>query len=246
MNLFEQPEDPTFPPLFYGEETEAGVDPFERAIARAVSGVDAGLVTWSVEPHQLRAAMVLTPETALEDAMAMVLATSLGFGDALGSLAPPEVGVHFDWPGSLRVNGARCGTIRAAASCADPAQEPDWLVLGLSVPMFSIADIGEPGSIPDLTTLSEEGCGEVSLHRLAESWVKHALVWINRWMADGLAPLHTDWRSRAYSMGEEISLTLGGKALSGTFVGLDEKAGLLLRVGDTTTLHPLSKMLETP
>lgn len=244
MNEFELDEAPTFPPLFRNEAASEGVDPFTKAISTAIIGVDPGLIIHRLEPHRLRAAIILAPESSLEDAMGMVFAASLGFADALGTLAPPEVGVHFDWPGQLRINGAKCGRIHAAASGGAPDDEPDWLVVGLDLPIFPIEDAGEPGEIPDSTTLTEEGCGEVSPTRLLENWARHILVWMNTWSDDGLAPLHADWRSRAYSLGKEITVTLQGEDHSGTFVGLDEKGGLLLRVGDKTTLHPLTKMLE--
>ena len=163
MNDLElEPTEPSFPPLFRGEQAGAGVDPFTKAISASITGVDPGLVVYNVEPHRLRAAMVLTPEATLEDSMAMVFAASLGFADALGALAPPEVGVHMDWPATMRVNAAKCGKIQAAASDTPVDQEPDWLVIGLDLPIFPIADTVEPGEVPDNTTLTEEGCGEVS------------------------------------------------------------------------------------
>ena len=235
---------PSFPPLFHGEAASPGTDPFAKAIAAAIIGTDPGLIVHQLEPERLRAAIVLAPEAPLEDAMAMVFAAALGFADALGALAPPEVGVHTDWPGGLRVNGARCGQIHAAASDPAPDREPDWLVIGLDLPIFPTEGADEPGRTPDVTTLIEEGCAEVAPTELLEAWSRHMLVWINRWLADGIAPLHADWRARAYSMGEEITVTVQGDTHAGTFVGLDDKGGLLLRDGDRTRALPLSAMLE--
>lgn len=244
MTELDHIEPPVFPPLLRGEEAGAGIDPFTKATSAAIIGVDPGLVVYQVEPHRVRAAMVLAPEAPLKDAMAMAFAASLGFGDALGALAPPEVGVHFDWPATLRVNGAKCGAIHVAASTTDPEAEPDWLVVGFDLPIFAIADVGEPGTIPDATTLMEEGCSEVEPNHLVESWTRHTLVWINSWLADGMAPLHVDWRSRAYNMGDEITVEINNTSHTGTFVGIDEKGGLLLRTNDETTLYPLTTMLE--
>lgn len=235
---------PSFPPLFRGETAKGGVDPFAKAISAAIVGTDPGLIIHQLEPERFRAAVILAPEAPLEDAMAMVFAAALGFADALGALAPPEVGVHLDWPGGLRVNGAKCGTLRAAASEAVPDKEPDWLVIGLDLPIFPEDAAVEPGQTPETTSLVEEGCAQVAPTRLLESWSRHMLVWINRWLDDGMPPLHADWRARAMSIGDEVSLTLQGKAHSGTFVGLDEKGGMLLRRAEATTLLPLSLMLE--
>ena len=91
-------DDPVFPPLLSGEAVPHGTDPFTKAIAAATVGSDPGVIYHDAHPHALEAAIILAPEAPLEDAMAMVLVAAIGLADALGALAPPEVGVHFLWP----------------------------------------------------------------------------------------------------------------------------------------------------
>ncbi len=237
MNLI----DLTFPPLFRGETARVGVDPFAQAISTAALGCNPGLIVHNEGGDTMIAALVLAPDAPLEDAMAMVFAAALGFSDALGALAPPEVGVHFDWPAVIRINGAKAGRIRAAASTGDPAATPDWLVVGFEL-VLTLPDGQEPGAEPEQTALFEEGCAEVDPYRLLESWSKHTLVWINEWLDGGAGKLHADWRARAFAMGEDA--TVFGE--SGVFLGLDEKCGVLLRQGDETRLIPLTDMLEHP
>ena len=233
--------DISFPPLFRGEAARPGVDPFAQAVSTAALGCDPGLIVHNEGGETMTAALVLAPDAPLEDAMGMVFAASLGFSDALGALAPPEVGVHFDWPATIRINGAKSGRIRAAAATRDPAATPDWLVVGFEL-AITLPDGAEPGADPEVTALHEEGCAEVDPYRLLESWSKHTLVWINHWLEGGLAKLHADWRARAFAIGEDV--TFDGEA--GTFLGLDEKGGMLLRQGDQTRLMSLSTMLEGP
>lgn len=233
--------DLSFPPLFRGETAPPGVDPFAQAISTAALGCDPGLIVHNEGGDQMIAALVLAPDAPLGDAMAMTFAAALGFSDALGALAPPEVGVHFDWPSAIRINGAKAGRIRAAASTKDQAKTPDWLIVGFELAL-RLTDGQEPGAEPDQTALFEEGCSEVDPYRLLESWSKHTLVWINEWLDGGNRKLHADWRARAYAMGEEVT------ALSetGVFMGLDEACGMLLRQGGETKLIPLTDMLEHP
>ncbi|MEM7211701.1 MAG: DUF4444 domain-containing protein, partial [Pseudomonadota bacterium] len=183
---------------------------------------------------------VLAPDAPLEDAMGMVFATGLGFSDALGALAPPEVAIHLQWPDQIRVNGALCGRVRAAAATSDPEVQPDWLVVGIEIAIRLPAGT-EPGADPDRTALHEEGCVEVDPYQLLESWSKHTLLWINYWLDEGMRRLHADWRGKAHGIGEVVSIG----EMSGTFVGLDDKGGMLLRDGEDTRLIPLSHMLET-
>ncbi len=234
---------PVFPPLFHGRPAAAGTDPFAKACAQAALGCDAGLIVYDMAADRLAAAIVFAPEVPLEDAMAMLPACGVGFQNALGSLAPPEVGVHLTWDGGILVNGAACGRLRVAASASDPAAEPDWLVVGLEVPLIP-EDADAPGATPERTSLFEEGCVDVSPARLLESWSRHTLVWINRWSGEGAQPLHEEWRGLVRDIGEDVELDHRGERLGGTFVGTDERFGMLLRNGGGTRLLPLSGLLD--
>ncbi|WP_299829663.1 biotin/lipoate--protein ligase family protein [uncultured Roseobacter sp.] len=226
-----------FPPLFSGLVT-AGADPFPVACEEAIKGCDAGLVTYDIAPDRLRAAIVFAPEISLRDAMVMLPVCGVGFQNAFGALAPPEVSVHLDWDGGLRLNGARCGTLQAAAAPGDPDSAPDWLVIGLDLTLWS--DQEETGTTPDVTSLNAEGCSEVDPMELLEAWVRHTLVWINRWDDEGVKPVHTEWTGLAHGIGKEI--TLQGK--TGTFRGIDETFGLLLQQDAGSTIIPLTSTLR--
>ncbi len=229
---------PSFPPLFSGLSVEGQIEPFGKACAEAMRGCDAGLVVYNLGANSLRAAIVFAPDVALADAMAMLPLCGVGFQNALGALAPPEVAVHLDWNGGIRINGASCGKLQVAASDSDPNAEPNWLVIGLELPLWPESD--DPGTTPDQTALYAEGCADVSAVDLLEAWVKHSLVGINTWLEAGVAPLHKDWRGLAHGIGEDI--TMGD--ISGTFLGVDERFGMLVRDAETTHLFPLTKLLE--
>ena len=231
--------DPTFPPLMSGQAVTGTTDPFEKACAMAALGCDAGVIVHNVTANRLLAAIVTAPEVPLEDAMAMLPTCGVGFQNALGALAPPEVAVHLEWSGGIRVNGASCGTMRVAAGGTDPAQEPDWLVVGLDLPLMQTTE--RPGDTPDQTALYDEGCADVDATALLESWARHTLVWITRWETDGSAPLHAEWRGLADGIGEVVTQN----GISGTWLGVDERFGMLIRDDDTTHLIPLSSILET-
>jgi BirA family biotin operon repressor/biotin-[acetyl-CoA-carboxylase] ligase len=229
---------PSFPPLFSGLAVEGQVDPFDKACAEAARGCDAGLVVHDLGANLLRAALVFAPDVELVDAMAMLPLCGVGFQNALGALGPPEVAVHLEWAGGLRINGASCGTLRVAASSSNPKAEPDWMVIGLELPLWPETDT--PGDIPEQTALYAEGCADVNAMELLESWVKHTLVGINTWTEDGVKTLHKDWRGLSHGIGEDITMN----EISGTFLGVDEQFGMLIRAADTTHLVPLTYLLE--
>jgi len=242
-NIFEAPLPASFPPLFNGEAVSGSTDPFAKACAQAMIGCDAGLLVHSITPDRIRAAIVFAPETPLETAMSVFVACGVGFQNAMGALAPPEVGVHLGWQGEVYVNGGVAGRLRVAASGADPLEVPDWLVVGLEIDLMPLAE-DESGNHLTQTSLMMEGCGEVSPIRLLEAWSRHTLVWINTMETGGQNALHEIWRGLAESMGEDISITVNGETLTGTFVGVDEYFGMLLRSDEETRLFPLSSCLE--
>ncbi|WP_187428881.1 hypothetical protein ROLI_016640 [Roseobacter fucihabitans] len=231
---------PAFPPLFQGLAT-AGADPFAAACSEARAGCDAGLVTYDITLDRLQAAIVFAPEVPLRDAMVMLPLCGIGFQNALGALAPPEVSVHLEWQGNIRVNGAVCGAMQVAASPQEPEQEPDWLVVGLTLELWSAGQ--DKGDTPDKTTLYDEGCSEVDAVHLLEAWVRHSLVWLNRWDEDGVRPIHIEWTGLAHGKGDTLSFG----AQSGTYIGVDETFGLLLQQDAQTVMIPITQTLtEAP
>jgi biotin-(acetyl-CoA carboxylase) ligase len=230
--------EPVFPPLMSGLAVTGAMEAFDTACAKAAMGCDAGLVVYNLGADLMQAALVLAPEVPLAKAMAMLPLCAVGFQNALGALAPPEVAVHLGWDGALYLNGARCGGLRVAASHTDPEAQPDWLVIGLTLPLWPPSE--ETGQTPDATALYAEGCAEVDAGNLLEAWARHTLNWINRWEDEGPRSLHAEWRGLAHGLGEER--TQGD--LFGSFLGVDEDFGMLLRQGDTTQLIPLTTLLE--
>lgn len=226
---------PVFPPLLTGHPVQGGEDPFERAQAMAALGCDAGAVVYNIQADYLRVAIVFAPEVPLRDAMAMLPLCAVGFQNALGALAPPEVAVHLEWDGVICVNGAKCGVFRVSASGENAEEEPDWLIVGWELALMQTSTA--PGETPDVTALYDEGCAEVSATQLVESWSRHMLTWLNRWQEDGNAPLHAEWMGLLRGVGEP-------RVDGGVFLGADERFGMLIRDGVNTRLRPLTELLE--
>ncbi|MEY8117218.1 DUF4444 domain-containing protein [Falsihalocynthiibacter sp. BN13B15] len=230
---------PVFPPLFSGLDAK-GTCPFVLACDEASNVCDAGLVTYDLAYDRLRAAIVFAPEVPLRDAACMLPLCGVGFQNALGALAPPEVGVHLGWGGEIYLNGGLCGKLSIAASSRDPNALPDWLVIGISLDLWPPSD--DTGLTPDATALYAEGCGEVDAVTLLEAWVRHTLVEINTWADDGPARLHRNWLGLAQGLDTDMTIS----EHRGTFIGIDENLGLLLKTEGETRLFPLTDLLTEP
>jgi BirA family transcriptional regulator, biotin operon repressor / biotin---[acetyl-CoA-carboxylase] ligase len=183
------------PPAFRLVAVERGVDAFERARDRAPQGLDDGTVYWTDRADQLRLAVVLEPEAPRGTTLQAVHVLTVAAGDALGALLPPQMPLAFAWPGGLLLDGAQLGRVRAAvAPVVDPRAVPPWLVLGLRIDIGPYP--GEPGEVPDRTTLADAGAPEITSGALAEAVSRHFLAWTRRWQEEGFAPVRASWNAR--------------------------------------------------
>ncbi len=228
----------SFPPLLTGRAV-AG-DPFAAAIQAAQDGCDAGLVLYDPVSPDLQAALVLAPEVALAEAAVMLPLAGVALQNAVGSVAPPEVALQLGWSGKVHVNGAKAGQLRMVAPKGDRNSPPDWMVIGLSLRFVS--DDIDGGQNPDETALHAEGCGDLMPLDVLESWSRHLLTQLHIWEQDGIAPLHREYSGLVFGMGDAIDQS----GHSGTFLGLDEQLGMLVKTGEGTRLVPLTDLLETP
>ena len=240
-------EAPTFPPLLRGVEVKSGVDPFGKAVSDAGRGVaEVGDLYWSPDGETLCGAIVFAPDEPLADAVPIIFAVANGLNDCIGALAPPEVGVQHVWPDGIKVNGAWCGALQMEASTRDPAAVPEWLIVGVSLSIKWDANNASPGEAPDLTALSEEGCGHLSAVRLLESWSRHTLTWVNRWEDGELRAITDGWLNRAEGRGQTVAFEHNGVTQRGTFLGLDEGGGMILKTESGNDALPLLPMLDAP
>ena len=230
MNDTPRPLD--FPPLLSGEKVTG--DPLQAAIAAAARDVEPGLIHYAEDPATFRVALTLAPEQALRDALPVTFAAALGAYDAIGALTPPEVACHVTWPGSIKINGATCGHLRAAAATDDPDAEPDWLIVALDLSVA--ARTSAPGGTPDVTTLHDEGAADITVPDLIEAFARHTMNWLHIYLTDGLPAVAQAWLTKAEGYQGEIT-----QPEPGIFLGLDDYGGLILKTGTgTRTLSLLS------
>ncbi len=236
---------PQFPPLIRG--LAAGpMNPCTIALAEARKGVEAGLLTWSLTDDRLRAALVLAPEEPLHSAMSALCACATGLQNALGTMVPPETSVQLEWTGGIRLNGGHCGGFAVHASTLDPDAIPDWMVVSVELTLrLPTSSELEPGQTPDWTAFDQEGCADLDMIDLLSAWARHIVFWINTLDdPDGRARLFREWQGLAWKLGETTGVVLKRERLEGTFLGVDEDFGMLLKTNDGTRLIPLSTLLE--
>jgi BirA family biotin operon repressor/biotin-[acetyl-CoA-carboxylase] ligase len=69
---------------------------------------------------------------------------------------------------------------------------------------------------------------EVSVVELVEGVTRHLLLWIARWLDEGLAPVRAAWNRRCFRLGRSAEMSIGEVRAEGVIGGLDEEGALAL------------------
>ncbi len=221
-------EECRLPPLFRLMPLEPGADVAAETRREADADADPGTVLCAAREDMLDCAIVLHPEVPLEQAQLALYVAALGIGDALATVAPPMFEVSFFWPNRIDANlgsVAKIDLLRPDA--ARPGSVPDWLAVHLIAMVGPLLEEGVRQDFPQ-TSLRDEGCAELTVVELLETFTRHFLTWTYRWQDEGFEPVRAMWLSRAPSHGEAIEITVGGRRLKGKFEGIDADGALIL------------------
>ena len=213
----------------------------EEAKRRGASGAPAGTLIWARSqsagrgrrgrrwasvPGNLYMSLLLRPERAAGASAQLGFAAALAVGEAVAPLLPASAGLAYKWPNDVLVGGRKISGILLESQAAGEGRL-DWLVVGIGV---NIASFPETSDYP-ATSLAAAGAAAISVRSLLEAVALRFLVWYERWLAEGFAPLRQAWLARAAGLGERIRVRLAEGESTGRFAGLDEEGALLLGDG---------------
>ncbi|OYD82230.1 biotin/lipoate--protein ligase family protein [Azospirillum brasilense] len=191
----------TLPPIFRPWPAEAG-GPFATACRFAAEGAAPGTLVHAGRRDRLDVAVVLVPDRPdAGDGLAAV--TLVALADALEALGPPNQSIRFDGTGRLLLNGAVAGGVTVALGPGAEDGLPAWAVVGAELEVLGDPDDPDPGRRPDRTALREEGFGDTDAVAVLESFTRHFLTWIDRWMDAGFEPVRRVWEQRLIHKAEE-------------------------------------------
>jgi BirA family transcriptional regulator, biotin operon repressor / biotin---[acetyl-CoA-carboxylase] ligase len=216
--------EPVLPPLYTATRLDSSSDPPHLVLLRQAAEVQEGTLLWSAARGRLALALLLESEGSFEESAPVAIAAAVAIGDAIGALAPPVVAITNAWPDRVEVNGGLVGGVCLQSLEPEAAGR---LILQVEV-LISTATEYEPGERPDLTSLAEEGCGEITAVLLLESFSRHFLSCLHRWQEDGFAPLRLTWLARGPRPGVVIDVNIDDNTIRGRFKDLDSVGGLIL------------------
>ena len=220
------------PPFRLAVLREAG-DAFAHACDHAVE-LGAGTLVFVGRFDLAEFAVVLEPDEPLVTARCAFYVCMLALSDALAARAPAEKPIVVEWPGAIYVDGGLVGGGRLAwPGHSEEGATPDWLVFGAVIRTFSPRP-AEAGLHPFSTALAEEGFDDTNSERLVEGFARHLMVAVDRWRADGFAPIAKEYVARL-------------KPENGVTPGINENGDLgIRRVGKPTERRKLAPALTAP
>ena len=230
---------PQLPPLLRAEAVDSG-DVQAKAVARAAAG-EVGLVCYAPSGPLLDFAVTLAPEVDAATSAQMHHALMVAVGDAIGALAPPEVVVTYQFPGTILFNRGIAGAVQLVQGPPAADQNaPAWMVVSARLRLTSQMEAMPLDFRMANTSLEEEGAGFISRIRLLEACCRHFLVWLHKWEEEGFRPVHDMWSNRTEKQVD--LLTSDGRVAD--WLGLDEAGAGLLKLEGEALAVPVTATAE--
>jgi BirA family biotin operon repressor/biotin-[acetyl-CoA-carboxylase] ligase len=114
---------------------------------------------------------------------------------------------------------------------SEPAAHGLAAVAGIGINVASAPE-GLPYPAASLAALGRHVRTEQLFTSLTDSWLDYERAWDE---GRGMARIRTRWLDHAANVGEEITVRIGDRSVSGVFESLDEQGRLMLRNGSVLT-----------
>lgn len=207
---------------------EAGMrGPLWIVAARQSAGRGRRGRSWTSEPGNVFATLLIAPERSAADAARLSFAAALSVYDVAKG-ACPDADVTLKWPNDVLIGAAKCSGILLESGGELNGVLP-WLAVGIGINLTHAPE----GTPYPATAFGRHGATLTAVEamtHLAAAWAH----WFEIWRAQGFAPLREAWLARAQGLGEPITARLADDSLNGTFEGLDAEGCLQLRLADGT------------
>lgn len=177
---------------------------------------------WDSPEGNLHVSFAIRIQRPLSEAAQIGFVAALALAEALDEVVPGH-DVRCKWPNDVLVNG------RKVAGMLLESAGDGWLILGIGVDVERRPAPSE--ALYAAVALVELGYGGDSMKVLG-ALCRHLGPWLDRWRAEGFAPIRAGWLDWARGLGEAALVRLEAETLSGVFRGLDEEGGLLLDQGE--------------
>lgn len=196
---------------------------------------------WSSPRGNFYATLVMSPVGPAENAALRSFVAALALRDAFLSLVDSPTAFQLKWPNDVLLNGGKVAGILLESMGAGSGVSA--LAIGIGVNLIAAPDAEqvETGALRPVSLWGETGVRvtpEAFLDRLAPAYA----AWEARFIAEGFAPLRTEWLAHATRLGEPIRARTGTTTREGIFETIDTKGNLILRTGQGPVAIPAAEV----
>lgn len=183
--------------------------------------------SWSSEPGNLAATLLMTTTKAPAEAAQVTFVAALAVADLLDAFVPADL-VSIKWPNDVLLDGAKAaGILVESGPRADGGL---WLAIGVGVNLVRHpADTERPA-----TAVADHLRGDVAVAPGAEAAAGELAArfadWAERWTTLGFSPVLDAWSARAGGLHGPCMARLGRETLAGTADGVEPDGALRLRL----------------
>lgn len=158
------------------------------------------------------------------EAAQLSFAAALAASEACESVIDRER-VRLKWPNDVLIGGRKtCGVLLESGSAPGGGL---WLAVGIGLNLTAHpAGVERPA-----TDIAAEG-GELSREAALDCIAMSFSAWLERWRAQGFAPLRDAWLARAWGIGERCTARLQEETVEGVFSDLAPDGALRLDMAD--------------
>lgn len=165
--------------------------------------------------------LVRTLTVSPAQATTLSLVAGLAVVEAVQACAP-GIALSLKWPNDVLAGKAKLAGILLEL---EPAANRLLTVAGIGINVGSQPE-GLPYPAISLAALGRHVRPEQLFAALADAWLDYERVWDE---GRGMARIRTRWLDHAANVGEEITVVLGERSVTGVFELLDDQGRLLLR-----------------
>ena len=183
--------------------------------------------SWSSEPGNLFASLLIATGCPLAKAGQLSLVAGVAVVDAIARAGAPVPGLRLKWPNDILIGAAKVGGILVESSARGPDKGLQ-AVIGVGLNLASAPD-GLEGRATYLAAHGLTLSPAQTLCFLAQTMD----AWLKTWNeAQGFAAIRSGWLERAGALGERLSVNGPEGPIFGRFAGLDEEGALVIAGDD--------------
>ncbi|MBO7744128.1 biotin--[acetyl-CoA-carboxylase] ligase [Paenibacillus sp. MWE-103] len=185
---------------------------------------------------------ILRPGMPIHFAPQLTLLTAVALCRALRAAAAPlDIGIK--WPNDLLVGGRKISGILLETTAEE--ERLRYVIAGIGISVNLTEDDYPPELLDIATSLRIQLGRELDRAEIVASFFAQFQQLYAVYQREGFAPIQTIWEALSVTLHKPTRLIVGGKATTGTPIGLNDQGALLVRMDDGAVV-PLFSAEQVP